>query len=115
MKKWVKVVGGSATGLINGLLGAGGGMIVVPILKTSIDAKKAHATSVFIILPICVVSATIYLLSGRVTFADALPYLPFGLIGAGIGSLLLSKIKQGILRKLFALLMIWAAIRLLLR
>ncbi len=103
-------------GLINGLLGAGGGMLIVPILKKyGLDQRSTHATSVCIILPICLLSAIIYLIKGSVTIFDALPYLPFSVLGAIIGSLILAKINQELLGKLFGVFMIWAAVQLLLR
>lgn len=103
-------------GVISGLLGAGGGMLVVPILKKyGLDQRSTHATSVCIILPICLLSAVIYLTKGSVTIFDALPYLPFSVLGAVIGSLILAKINQELLRKLFGGFMIWAAVQLLLR
>lgn len=103
-------------GLINGLLGAGGGMLIVPILKKyGLNQRSTHATSVCIILPICLLSAIIYLIKGSVTIFDALPYLPFSVLGAIIGSLILAKINQELLGKLFGVFMIWAAVQLLLR
>ena len=103
-------------GIISGLLGAGGGMLIVPILKKyGLDQRSTHATSVCIILPICLLSAIVYLIKGNVTLFDALPYLPFSVLGAIIGSLILAKINQELLRKLFGGFMIWAAIQLLLR
>ena len=44
-KKGVLTAGaGLAIGIINGLLGAGGGMIAVPLLqKLGLDRKQAHA------------------------------------------------------------------------
>lgn len=115
MKKIKTVVAGACTGFLNGLLGAGGGMIVVPILKTEIDTKKAHATSVAIILPICLVSGIIYILQEKVTIMEALPFAPFGLIGALIGTKFLQKLNNKIIKRIFALLMLWAGIRLLLK
>ena len=103
-------------GLVNGLLGAGGGMLIVPILKKcGINQRSTHATSVCIILPMCLLSAVIYLINGKVTVSDALPYLPFSILGASIGALILSKISQNVLRKLFGIFMLWAAVQLLLR
>lgn len=115
MKKFAFMLGGAVTGLLNGLLGAGGGMVVVPILNKRVEQRKAHATSVSIILPICVVSAISYLNSGTVTFSDVTPYLWWGVLGAVIGSWLLPRINETLLKKVFALLMIWAGVRLLMR
>lgn len=115
MKKFALMLGGAVTGLLNGLLGAGGGMVVVPILNKRVEQRKAHATSVSIILPICIVSAISYLNSGTVTFSDVTPYLWWGVLGAVIGSWLLPRINETLLKKVFALLMIWAGIRLLMR
>ena len=116
MKKIFYPVLAILAGMINGLLGAGGGMLIVPLLKKcGLNQRSTHATSVCIILPICLLSAIIYLLKGKVTVSDALPYLPFSILGAVIGSLTLSKIKQNLLRKLFGGFMLWAAVQLLIR
>lgn len=52
MKKKLFSLWGTLAGFLNGMLGAGGGMVVVPILKTRLSEKQAHATSVAVILPI---------------------------------------------------------------
>lgn len=115
MKKFRIIFGGTITGILNGLLGAGGGMVAVPILKKEMEPRLAHATSVCIILPICIISGYNYLSSGRVEIGDALPYLGWGLAGALIGTVLLQKIDQRLLRKLFALIMLWAGFRMIFR
>ncbi len=116
MKKTISAIGGFLAGALNGLLGAGGGMIIVPTLtKLGLSQQKAHATSVCIILPFCVFSASLYLSSGKVTIQDALPYLGWGVLGASIGTYILSKINEQILRRMFGLLMIWAAYRMVFR
>lgn len=106
---------GLLSGIINGLLGAGGGMLVVPALKAQTGAQKAHATTVAIIMPMCLASSIWYLFDGRVTINDALPYAPYGVIGALIGSVLLTKLKSKQLRIIFGLFMIWAGVRMILR
>lgn len=106
---------GFLSGIINGLLGAGGGMLSVPTLKTQMTVQKAHATTVAIIMPMCLVSSVWYILAGRVTIRDALPYAPFGIVGALIGAVLLTKMKAKHLRILFSLFMIWAGIRMIMR
>lgn len=106
---------GFVSGVINGLLGAGGGMIVVPALKTELSAKQAHATAVAVIFPMCLSSSVMYLHSGRVTLGDALPFIPYGLIGAFIGTALLTKLNAKQLKTIFSLFMIWAGVRLIIR
>lgn len=116
MKKILYPVFAILAGVINGLLGAGGGMLIVPLLKKyGLSQRSTHATSVCIILPICLLSAVIYLIRGQVTLLDAASYLPFSFLGAIIGALSLSKINQNFLRKLFGGFMLWAAVQLLIR
>lgn len=113
---WLTAVGGLAVGLINGMLGAGGGMLAVPILtKAGLSQREAHAGSLAVILPLSIFSAILYLSAGRVSMSEAAPYLPGGLLGAVIGALLLRKIPDKWLRRIFALFMIWAGVRLWIR
>ena len=46
MKKKLFSLWGTLAGFLNGMLGAGGGMVVVPILKTRLSEKQAHATEI---------------------------------------------------------------------
>ena len=100
-KKILTAVSGLTIGAVNGLMGAGGGMIAVPLLKKcGMEQKSAHTNAVAVILPICVLSAGLYLKNGYVSIGDALPYVPTGITG---------------LKRVFALFMIYAGIRLLLK
>jgi uncharacterized membrane protein YfcA len=103
--------GGVDIGLINGLLGAGGGMLAVPLLRRSVGVKEAHATSIAIIAVLSAVSAALYLMRGQVSISDALPYMPAGAVGAVIGATLLGRIPDRWLRRIFAAFMIWAGVR----
>lgn len=111
----ISALGGLGAGLINGLLGSGGGMIAVPMLeRAGVEASRAHATSVAIMLPLSAVSAVFYLMGDSVTFADALPYIPGGVIGALLGVLLLRRIKPALLRRLFGGVAVYSGLRILL-
>ena len=110
------VFSGIAIGVVNGLMGAGGGMIAVPLLKkTGLDQRKAQANAIAVILPISVLSCVMYLIRGSVVLTDAVAFIPGGIIGTVIGTFLLSKIPTNILKKIFAAFMIWAGVRLLMR
>ena len=75
MKLFKNMLFGAVTGAMNGLLGAGGGMVAVPVLKKQMEVKQAHATSIAIILPMSIASAVSYILNGSVKISDAVPYL----------------------------------------
>ncbi len=107
---------GFVIGLVNGLLGAGGGMLAVPILKSQgFSQKQAHTNAIAVILPITVLSASLYLFKGYVQLSDAFTYMPTGLLGALIGTYVLHKISPMLLKKVFGGIMIYAGIRLLLK
>ena len=74
---WKYAVSGMAAGAANGLFGAGGGMILVPLLTRwgGLEDKTAFATSIAIIAPMCLVSIFIYWYQGQLDFGAALPYL----------------------------------------
>ena len=113
MKGITKIIGGLAIGTVNSVLGAGGGMIAVPMLrKSGMEQNRAQANAVALIM---LLTAGIYIYTGKVTFGDALPYLPAGLIGSVLGSFILPKIPTKILGKIFALFMLWAGVRMLMR
>ncbi len=114
IKKNAKSTGlGILIGIINGLFGAGGGMLAVPLLKQSgLDTKKAHENAVAVILPITVLSAFIYINQDFVGIKDALIFIPTGLIGAFIGSKIIEKISPKWLKLIFGGFMIYAGIRL---
>lgn len=109
-------VQGIAVGLVNGVFGAGGGMLAVPLLKKSgLDQKSAHANAVAVILPITVISAILYIVKGKVALSDSFTYIPTGLIGAVIATFALKKISNKWLRRIFGGFMIYAGIRLLIK
>lgn len=113
-KRWWAAAGGFAAGMLNGLLGAGGGMVVVPLLSAlGCTGKKSHATALAVIVPLSAVSAALYLWQRRFTFADALPWLPGSLVGAWLGSRLMPRLATGWLKLIFGGLMLWGALRLL--
>lgn len=107
---------GTAIGLVNGILGAGGGMLAVPLLKKiGFSQKESHTNAIAIILPITIVSAAIYLFKDFVTIKESLIYIPTGLLGAVLGTYLLKKISPKWLKRIFGALMVYAGVRLLFR
>ena len=109
---WYALAGGAA-GVVNGFFGGGGGMILVPLLtgKCGLDQRKAFATSVAVIAPLCALSAAIYWFRGDLDLAAALPYLTGGLIGGLIGGRVFQKLSMVWLRRGFALLILYGGVR----
>ena len=89
---WKMILAGSLAGAVNGLFGAGGGMVLIPLLTllTPIRDEDIFPTSVSIILPICLVSILGTFFTGGIAWKDALPYLAGSVIG-GIGAGLFGK------------------------
>lgn len=115
-KTFLTAAAGIGIGFINGLLGAGGGMIAVPLLKRlGLNQKEAHANAVAVILPISIISAVMYIWKDYVNLSDALIYIPTGLFGAVIGTYILKKISPLWLKRIFGGFMVYAGIRLLLK
>ncbi len=110
-------VAGALAGALNGFFGAGGGMVLVPLLIrwVKLDERRTFATSVFIILPLCAVSAAVYLLKSKIDLMLTLPYLAGGLVGGFIGGRCFKSIPTALLRRLFGLLLIYGGIRSLLQ
>ena len=114
--KLVTYLFGFFVGIINGLLGAGGGLLAVPALKKlGMDQKDAHRNAVAVILPLSIFSAALYLFRGNVAVGDTLIFIPGGLIGAGVGTLLLKKISPKWLAVIFGAFMVYSGVRLFFR
>ena len=111
----ISIIGGIFIGFINGFFGGGGGMIVVPLLifLLGLKEKNAHATAIFIILPLSITSSIIYITKGGVNFAN-LGSTTIGVVLGGIlGAILLNKINNKFLRVIFSLVMIVAGAKMM--
>jgi uncharacterized membrane protein YfcA len=110
-------VTGALAGAVNGFFGGGGGMILVPLfirwLKA--DERKTFATSVFIISPLCLVSAVVYYFRCDLDIMQALPFLLGGLAGGFAGGRWFKKIPTALLHRAFGLLLIYGGARSLLQ
>jgi len=107
---------GLAVGILNGFLGAGGGMVGVPMLRAlGLETKERHATCIALITPLALASALLYMNNGVFALSDAYIYLPGGLAGAIVGGWLLPRLSSIWIRRIFGALVLLAAARLLMR
>ena len=107
---------GAAAGVVNGLFGGGGGIPLVLLLRkwAGLEEKAAFATCVAIILPVCLVSVLVYAFRGALPLGEALPYLVGGLTGGWIGGRLFKDVPNTWLKRIFALFLLYGAVRYLL-
>ena len=106
---------GVLTGAVNGFFGGGGGMITVPALTLLLGypQRKAHAATVFAVLPITVVSGLIYAIYGCFPLAEGIPAALGAVAGGAIGAVLLGKIPTSVLVYVFAALTFAAGVKML--
>ena len=87
-----RFISGICIGIVNVTLGAGGGMLTVPLYKKiGMEQKDAQINAVATILPITIISAIIYVLNGNVKITDAYIYLIPGLLGSLLGTFVIRK------------------------
>ena len=115
-QKLKSAVLGAAAGVVNGLLGSGGGTILVPFMQKSlkIEQHKSHATTVAVVAPLCLVSALFYVGAQTVDWGVLAAVSAGGILGGYLGAKLLNRISGRWLHILFGGLMIASAVRMLL-
>lgn len=103
-------------GTLNGLFGGGGGMALLPLLsrEKNLQGRLLFANSVAIMLPISLASLAASLFSAPLPLMESLPYLVGGTLGAILGGRFFDRVSPLWLKRLFALFLIYAAIRYLL-
>ena len=109
-RSWLApAVSGALAGAVNGFFGGGGGMALVPLLAgwCGLGQRRAFATSVAVILPLCILSSVIYFFRGGLDLTAALPYLAGGLLGGWAGGKLFRRVNMIWLRRAFALLILY--------
>jgi uncharacterized protein len=106
---------GVAAGFLAGLLGVGGGILLVPamVLLLGFDQHVAQGTSLVVIVPAALIGTWTHYRRGTIRPRDAMLVAAGGVVGAVIGSLSALSIDDEILRRLFALVLLATAIRML--
>ena len=106
---------GGAAGLANGLLGAGGGMLLVPGFDLAgLDDRKSLSTSVTVMLFLCAVSAVVYYFKNNLDLSAAMPYCAGGLAGGILAGMLMRRVPPLVLHRILGAFIMYAGIRMLL-
>ena len=111
--KFGMVLAGACAGLVAGLFGAGGGLVLVPLLTLLTDTEEndLFSSSISIILPICLVCIAVAAMSVGIPFRPALPYLLGSVIGGLCAALWGPKIPARWLHRGLGLLILWGGYR----
>lgn len=88
----------------------------MPLLRAMGEEEKScHTGAIAVILPVTLISAGLYLYKGYVTFKDAFVFMPSGVVGAFIATVIVSKISPMLLKTVFGIFAVIAGVRLLLK
>ena len=109
------MLAGGFIGIVNGIFGAGGGMLAVPALSyiLGFDERHSHATAIAVILPLCLVSTIVYALRSSFDFGVVIPTVIGVIVGGVLGALLLKKLSNDIISFLFYGLMLFCGLKML--
>ena len=112
---WKCLLAGLAAGFVNGFFGAGGGMVLVPLLiwLVGLPDKLAFSSAISIILPLCIGSLVIYGRHDMLPLSDALPYLLGGAGGGVLAGLWFQKVPAKWLHLALGALILLGGVRLL--
>lgn len=106
-------IAGTCAGAVTGLFGAGGGMILVPLLTwlTDLEDEAIFPASVSIILPICLVSLGLTMSLDSLPWDILIPYLIGSTAGGILAGLFGKKIPTLWLHRLLGVLILWGGFR----
>lgn len=110
---WKMAIAGATAGIVNGLFGAGGGMVLVPLLTalSDLEDRAVFPASISIILPMCFVTLGISAMGMALPWRDALPYLLGSAIGGVLAGFFGKKIPTVWLHRGLGILIFWGGIR----
>jgi uncharacterized membrane protein YfcA len=113
----ILIVIGVITGVMAGMLGIGGAIIMIPalIFLLGISQQTAQGTSLAVMLPpVGIIAAYNYYKAGQVNIRFAIILAVFFLVGSYFGSKLALTIPQNVLKKIFGVLLLLVAAKMLL-
>ncbi len=112
---WVFVALGICAGVLSGALGVGSGIILVPtlVLLCGFGQKSAQGMSLAVMVPMALVGALRYWQNPKIEMNAAIVGLIIigALAGVLAGAALAGRLPSGILRRVFAIVLVIAAVR----
>lgn len=110
---WGMAVAGACAGAVAGLFGAGGGMVLVPLLSllARLQEEEIFPASLSIILPVCLVSLAVTAMQGQLPWQEAFPYLLGSAAGGVLAGVWGNRIPVIWLHRALGVLILWGGWR----
>jgi len=112
----ILIVIGLSAGILSGFVGIGGGLLIVPalVLFLGLTQYQAQGTSLAMMLPpIGILAVMNYSKTGNVNWKYALILSVVFILGGYIGSKLTLSLSPHVVKKIFGVLLIFAAFKLI--
>ena len=108
-KVLIFLITGLGSGFLSGIMGAGGGIIMVPVmvLLTGFSQHVAQGTSLLVMIPTGATGAATHWRLGNVTRKILIGLIPGILLGTFLGGSFAHLLPDNILRTIFAAVTIW--------
>ena len=112
---------GILSGIVNGLLGTGGGILTVLFLSKIYAKDSSYSTKDIFAITLCssvimsMASLLFYLSSGCFSVSDSALYMLAAVPGGVLGAILLEKLSSKTMKLIFALLVVWAGISMVIK
>lgn len=110
------IIIGLAAGVLSGFMGVGGGVVMIPLMMVLLgyDQHAAQGTSLAVLaVPVTFIAAYTYHNSGHpINWKYAIVIALFFVVGGYLGSKFAVRINQELLKKIFAGILVLAALKL---
>lgn len=109
------IVAGLVTGILSAIFGVGGGQVVIPFMLLVLGASQhvAEGTSLVVIVPTALVDAWAHSRRGYVNGRAVVFVTAGGVVGAVAGALVANSLDPDLLRRIYAVFVLWVAWRFL--
>lgn len=110
---WGIAISGCAAGIVAGTFGAGGGMVLVPLLSalTPLQEQEVFPASLTVIAPICLTTLAVTYLTMGLPLGSSLPYLLGSAAGGFAAGKWGSRIPSLWLHRILGAFIVWGGIR----
>ena len=106
-----EILVGLVSGIISGL-GMGGGTILITFLTCFLKVNQivAQASNIIFFVPTSIIATVVNVKNHTLKWKIAIPLVITGIVGAAIGSLIANNIDTSLLKKAFAIFLMFIAL-----